>query len=679
MFEGNLQHDAQEFLRCLLCYLQDAEKEVQKFYNQLPPRLSPRAVVLNPIMQRFLKAAQKAGKAELGNSPRSDVTQLSVKNFEGQNDVVKVNLFPKDDVEEKTEAARSPSKIQVGPNLGDTASIVDKKSTTDIQSGSLPKANKIIDSNIDTNTGRGSSAQGRPSRSRGMARRGRRFTPYRLNAEKKEEESKLNDKNVKIKKAAKDASLVVKSQPCISDVFGFKTYSTKKRLGMSSAIVKKTSEELFDEIKNSSERNKPTMNTSSPRKSQSLPVLNGSSYNDDLQPFVSLTDLHSKISPDIKPNIKPCDNNTNAKSEKSDDNLPESSSGDLKDVTIVEESLGSKPNGLSSEANRANDSRSFQDIFAQFLQVPIFDSDSDSVDLLTDSDNEDIVMQKKVAKQIHESPRRSPRKLQECYLSSAKKSQSLPAQNELTEYSSPRKILSFESKNKLSLNRSSATNSPTKFVSKANHISESIDGKRKNINEIGVLTEDNSNHVPDVVMKDPSSASIVELGDTNLLPIIKLEKCDHVFDNSNSKTVNANYAAKCLTPQKNSPKKLDLDNSSNYLKRRNLLADFDIKDENDLQKAIEEMYNSPVKSRSKCDLIERLFQGSMILRTRCLQCESSTERKEDFHDVSVPVRLEHSDSDDDDEEGRLLEKKRKRVVLDIITCLPIFYLFHPVP
>ena len=39
-----------------------------------------------------------------------------------------------------------------------------------------------------------------------------------------------------------------------------------------------------------------------------------------------------------------------------------------------------------------------------------------------------------------------------------------------------------------------------------------------------------------------------------------------------------------------------------------------------------------------------------MLRTRCLHCESSRERTEDFHDVSVPVRLEKQESD---EEGKL--------------------------
>lgn len=43
------------------------------------------------------------------------------------------------------------------------------------------------------------------------------------------------------------------------------------------------------------------------------------------------------------------------------------------------------------------------------------------------------------------------------------------------------------------------------------------------------------------------------------------------------------------------------------------------------------------------DLMESLFQGQLVLRTRCLECESFTERREDFQDISVPV-LEDSAS-----------------------------------
>ena len=40
----------------------------------------------------------------------------------------------------------------------------------------------------------------------------------------------------------------------------------------------------------------------------------------------------------------------------------------------------------------------------------------------------------------------------------------------------------------------------------------------------------------------------------------------------------------------------------------------------------------------------------MALRTRCLECENFTERKEDYQDVSVPVRKEREKGDDSDQE-----------------------------
>ncbi|KAL1765926.1 ubiquitin carboxyl-terminal hydrolase 1, partial [Sigmodon hispidus] len=38
------------------------------------------------------------------------------------------------------------------------------------------------------------------------------------------------------------------------------------------------------------------------------------------------------------------------------------------------------------------------------------------------------------------------------------------------------------------------------------------------------------------------------------------------------------------------------------------------------------------------ELVEKLFQGQLVLRTPCLECESLTERREDFQDISVPVQ-----------------------------------------
>ncbi|XP_041862890.1 ubiquitin carboxyl-terminal hydrolase 1 [Melanotaenia boesemani] len=46
---------------------------------------------------------------------------------------------------------------------------------------------------------------------------------------------------------------------------------------------------------------------------------------------------------------------------------------------------------------------------------------------------------------------------------------------------------------------------------------------------------------------------------------------------------------------------------------------------------------SAQKHKEDLGLMEQLFHGRLVLRTRCLECESFTERKEDFQDISVPV------------------------------------------
>ncbi|XP_007550900.1 ubiquitin carboxyl-terminal hydrolase 1 isoform X1 [Poecilia formosa] len=46
-------------------------------------------------------------------------------------------------------------------------------------------------------------------------------------------------------------------------------------------------------------------------------------------------------------------------------------------------------------------------------------------------------------------------------------------------------------------------------------------------------------------------------------------------------------------------------------------------------------------------LMEKLFQGRLVLRTRCLECESFTERREDFQDISVPVLDDQPTSPED--------------------------------
>ncbi|CAL8309299.1 unnamed protein product [Lota lota] len=54
-----------------------------------------------------------------------------------------------------------------------------------------------------------------------------------------------------------------------------------------------------------------------------------------------------------------------------------------------------------------------------------------------------------------------------------------------------------------------------------------------------------------------------------------------------------------------------------------------------------------VENHDDLDILERLFQGKLVLRTRCLECESYTERREDFQDISVPVQEDQPSSPDD--------------------------------
>ncbi|MGH0129682.1 UNVERIFIED_CONTAM: hypothetical protein FKN15_050579 [Acipenser sinensis] len=57
-----------------------------------------------------------------------------------------------------------------------------------------------------------------------------------------------------------------------------------------------------------------------------------------------------------------------------------------------------------------------------------------------------------------------------------------------------------------------------------------------------------------------------------------------------------------------------------------------------VHKTMEEKEKSSSAAQCCFDLMERLFQGQLVLRTRCLECECYTERREDFQDISVPVQ-----------------------------------------
>ncbi|OBS75939.1 hypothetical protein A6R68_17608, partial [Neotoma lepida] len=60
------------------------------------------------------------------------------------------------------------------------------------------------------------------------------------------------------------------------------------------------------------------------------------------------------------------------------------------------------------------------------------------------------------------------------------------------------------------------------------------------------------------------------------------------------------------------------------------------------------------------ELVEKLFQGQLVLRTRCLECESLTERREDFQDISVPVQEDELSKVEESSEKPKTEMKTLR-------------------
>lgn len=61
---------------------------------------------------------------------------------------------------------------------------------------------------------------------------------------------------------------------------------------------------------------------------------------------------------------------------------------------------------------------------------------------------------------------------------------------------------------------------------------------------------------------------------------------------------------------------------------------------------------SPGTELAVFELVEKLFQGQLVLRTRCLECECFTERREDFQDISVPVQEDELSKTEESSESK---------------------------
>lgn len=569
MYEGHMQHDAQEFLRCFLCYFQDGEKEVQKFYSQLPQKFSPK---INPLMQRFLTCSKTS--RETKDKIVKIVNNISDVQEETAAETVKVNLFPKSAV--KTGVVLSPRKGQVTPKLGDTTDIVVEVDRNMTLNGSIAKAcvtmrTAPVDVQ-DTGHCELHDSTGKQQRGKSTARRGRQYKPYGNSRQRSDNKKNIENKTLKSDKLPnqrkrKGTAVVECKQPSVSDMFGI-TYSSRKRLGMRGVVFKKSAEELFDELKRAEQ-------------SDSCPDI----QNEDSS---SVTYIKGNETSELNSS---CNMEANTVKSSSISNVawscPETEWKSLKE--LVDESsikdMSKSETSMDCKEHKRSTCRSYQDVFSAFLS-DFPDDDSDSVEVQSDSSNEDIILTKKREKKLRGSPRRSPRKLaSEVYRSSARK-------YELS-------MLASSSKSESSIDTFNRKLQGLQDNCNSSNISQPLIVKSEQEEQSGLTSE---TEMDDIDIRGEEEIPTTPVA---LVPVVKLENCDYILG-GNSTSVSAAYATKCLTPLKT--RRRSSSSSGNYLKQRSQLLSMDIADEELFKKALTEMLRSPVKSRSQYDLIERTFQ-----------------------------------------------------------------------
>ena len=138
--------------------------------------------------------------------------------------------------------------------------------------------------------------------------------------------------------------------------------------------------------------------------------------------------------------------------------------------------------------------------------------------------------------------------------------------------------------------------------------------------------------------------------------LVKLENCDHVCD-SPKKSVSAEEAEKSLTPLKT----LMNTHSLSPVGSAKHKLDFSELSTTPLSGSVIKRLRETFRPH-QLDFVEDLFMGKMMLRTKCLECEMSKERIEEFHDIAVPVRNEADNDDTDDEEETNQSSGKKNIL-----------------
>lgn len=554
-----MQHDAQEFLRCIQCYLQDAEKEVQKFSCQLPKKLSPK-IQVSSILTELLNLSKvreirddvvlKLDLPNTGNDSQNVATKSDAER-------AKVNLLTKLDIKEE--------KDSCNPMVADTASVVDEiRAQATLPSASLkacPSPTKKISSSHCQETNTSSTS---------------------CSIRSTESLSVSNDTTETLKEDNKNQAK------------GISGRGNKSSRATSADRKKKSRNKEIDEPETDKTAT-PSVSTSSNRSRKRLgmrgntvpKIANGKSETSCSEGDNDNTNVTSKESMSVG----------SIKSRQSQESKLPSNKSSLTDGSVNSDSISNQ----DIKGSDGNERNTFQSMFQAYLQQLATNSTDDSVN--SDSEDEDIVLQKKRAKLLHESPRRSPRK-----------NQSEGLHGNLDNLKSSYLSLSKSD----SLLRSVTTK--LKFESVPTDCDRSIAGSNKNqnsetvqdavpqCNENGIKRSsesdlngiDHSANSDNLVEKDVTAS---ESGSTiSLVPVVILENCDHLLS-ENGKSVSARYASQVLTPVKRE----SWEESNNYLKRRSLTFG-EIQNEEELRKALEEMLNTPVKSRSKFDMVERQFQ-----------------------------------------------------------------------
>ncbi|XP_033732900.1 LOW QUALITY PROTEIN: ubiquitin carboxyl-terminal hydrolase 1-like [Pecten maximus] len=525
MFEGNLQHDAQELLRCMLCYLQDAVKEIKKIKSRLPPSALPQAKgPLNPIMQKFLSSA----KSEKNDLKQDVPNHISVKKAVPLPPVEVAKSLPKTDFLDEIEKSES-------------AKTASSEVTMDVVEADIPELSVKIGiknhqaSNLETDS------------KQEEVKENISAVPKRLRSKQTKPPSPV--KKTRDKKSA-----------ALDEIDGESVM--RRRRG-----TRKSAEEDVAEPQSLIKTEKD-INRANSARCTTKGLLNGG--------------INGEV--------------------KSEGGQSENCGTKNSQPSILSLLTGEKPCkrlGMRGAPLRNNQNNS---------------SSNGSGSVLEESSPDIHMSNKSMAKS-------KKRKVLTAFSVKEEKIQTVdPPKAKSPE----KKSISTPPKDNL-MNQESVNN---------------VEVKEENI------SESNSFQLSSEFQKlkcGNIKAHVTNSPKQSRQPLLKLEKCDHVCD-SPKKSVSAHYAEKTLSPLKTPSSS----KSSVMVGNAKQKLDFS---HNEYKSGVHsgKLCVKPCPKTSKVDFVENLFMGKMMLRTKCLECEFSRERIEEFHDISVPLKKEKSDDDNDED------------------------------